>query len=218
MSEPIEISMEMSERLAVFPGDTPLSREVLLDTAKGDHLTLSTLRTTVHAGTHLDAPSHYGGAETIEQVPLSRTCGECLVVPAAGEIAGGRIATRNLAAPLAELGCDEGASLPERILIATGSFPDPSRWDESFTGLEPELVDRLADRGVRLVGVDTPSVDTADSKDLPAHARCRARDLLILEGLRLGHVAPGRYELLCLPLRLVGFDASPVRAALRPLA
>ena len=212
MSELIDISMEMSDRLAVFPGDTPLSREVLLDTARGDHLTLSTLRTTVHAATHLDAPTHYGGDVSIERVPLSRTCGECLVATVAGEIVEGRIEMANLEDSLAALGFDREAPLPERILIATGSFPDPTRWSDSFLGLEPSLVDALADRGVRLVGVDT-----ADSKDLPAHARCLARDVLILEGLRLGEVDPGRYELFCLPLKLAGFDASPVRAALRRL-
>ena len=217
MSELIDISMEMSDRLAVFPGDTPLSREVLLDTARGDHLTLSTLRTTVHAATHLDAPTHYGGDVSIERVPLSRTCGECLVATVAGEIVEGRIEMANLEDSLAALGFDREAPLPERILIATGSFPDPTRWNDSFLGLEPSLVDALADCGVRLVGVDTPSVDTADSKDLPAHARCLARDVLILEGLRLGEVDPGRYELFCLPLKLAGFDASPVRAALRRL-
>jgi arylformamidase len=77
------------------------------------------------------------------------------------------------------------------------------------------LVDALADRGVTLVGIDTPSVDVQESKDLPAHKRFLARGVSILEGLRLGHVAPSEYELIALPLSLVGFDASPVRAVLR---
>lgn len=215
---PIDVSMALSAATAVFPGDTPLSREVLMDCARGDHLTLSTLRSTVHLGTHLDAPSHYGGTMSIEQVPLGRTCGECLVVASEGEIADRRVSEANLARPLASLGFAGGSPLPPRVLIATGSFPDPTRWTEAFAGLDPALADELADRGVRLVGVDTPSVDPADSKELPAHRRCLARGLLILEGLRLGHVVPGRYTLLCLPLRLEGFDASPVRAALLPMA
>ena len=80
------------------------------------------------------------------------------------------------------------------------------------------LVDLLADRGVTLVGVDTPSVDVQESKDLTAHKRFLARGVSILEGLRLAHVARGEYELIALPLPLVGFDASPVRAVLRSLA
>lgn len=215
MSEFIDISMEMSDRLAVFPGDTPFSREVLLDTANGDHLTLSSLRTTVHAGTHLDAPTHYGGTTPIDKVPLARTCGRCLVVDCRDKKDPPRISIEDLASGLAALGIGGDEALPERVLLATGSFPDPDRWSASFRGLEPALVDHLADRGAGLVGVDTPSVDTADSKDLPAHARCLARDVLILEGLRLDRVEPGFFELLCLPLCLVGFDASPVRAVLR---
>lgn len=213
----IDVSTPLSARTAVFPGDSPLSREVLMDHARGDHLTLSTLRTTVHVGTHLDAPSHYGGTRTIESIPLERTCGECLVVACGGEVRDRRASRANLARSLESLGFGGAATLPARVLIATGSFPDPHQWTEGFTALEPELVDHLADRGATLLGVDVPSVDCADSKDLPSHARCLARGVLILEGLRLGHVAPGRYELLCLPLLLEGFDASPVRAALRPL-
>lgn len=211
----IDISMEHSPRLSVFPGDTPLSREVLLDTARGDNITLSTLHTTVHLGTHLDAPIHYGGREAMEEVPLSRTCGRCLVVACAGPWQEGRVAIANIAASLEALGFAGDAPLPSRVLLATGSNPDPTRWNTGFAGLAPALVDHLADRGVALVGTDAPSVDTAESKDLPGHARCLAREVLILEGLRLEGVVPGGYELFCLPLRLVGFDGCLVRAVLR---
>jgi arylformamidase len=105
-----------------------------------------------------------------------------------------------------------------RVLIRTGTFPDFTAWNSDFAGLEPALVDALADRGVLLVGVDTPSVDVQESKDLAAHQRFLARNVSIIEGLRLDHVVPGEYELIALPLPLVGFDASPVRAVLRSLA
>jgi arylformamidase len=104
------------------------------------------------------------------------------------------------------------------VLFATGSFPDPDRFQEDFAALDPELVDYLHDQRVRLVGIDTPSVDLFDSKTLPAHKCFLAHDMAILEGLRLDGVPEGRYELIALPLRLVGFDASPVRAILRTLA
>ncbi len=81
--------------------------------------------------------------------------------------------------------------------------------------LDPALVDELHVRGVRLVGVDTPSVDLFESKELPAHRRFLAHGMAILEGLVLGAVPDGFYELIALPLPLVGFDASPVRAVLR---
>lgn len=109
----------------------------------------------------------------------------------------------------------DGEITESRVLIATGTFPDPEAWNVDFAGLAPELIDHLADRGVRLIGVDTPSVDLFDSKGLPAHRRCLARDVWIVEGLVLGAVPPDRYELIALPLKLEGFDASPIRAVLR---
>jgi arylformamidase len=109
-------------------------------------------------------------------------------------------------------------ALPERVLFFTGQ---PEVWEafpEDFEALPPEVVHLLADRGVRLIGTDAPSVDPLTSKDLPAHKACLERDVLILEGLNLQGVAEGRYELLCLPLCLPDADASPVRALLRPPA
>ena len=102
-----------------------------------------------------------------------------------------------------------------RVLLATGTYPDPGTFNTDFTALSPELVDWLAERGVNLVGVDTPSVDPVDSKDLPAHKAFLKNDMYILEGLVLSDVPEGHYELIALPLKLVGFDASPVRATLR---
>jgi arylformamidase len=105
-----------------------------------------------------------------------------------------------------------------RVLLRTGTFPDPNRFTEDFAALAPELVDDLHARGVRLIGIDTPSVDLFDSTDLPAHRRFLEHDMAILEGLVLDAVPEGHYELIALPLRLVGFDASPVRAILRTLS
>jgi arylformamidase len=101
------------------------------------------------------------------------------------------------------------------VLLATGTYPDPASFTQDFAALEPALVDALADRGVRLIGVDTPSVDLFADRELLAHRRCLARGVHILEGLVLRDVPGGRYELIALPLKLEGFDASPVRAVLR---
>ena len=152
-----DISPEVTPRLAVFPGDTPASREVLLDMHRGDALTLSTLRATVHLGAHADAPSHYGrDARTIDQQPLELYCGPCRVIHVA--------AVRGQPITLEMLPADFDT---ERLIIATGTYPDPTNWNDDFASLGPDLVDHLAARGVRLVGVDTPSVDPADSEDLP---------------------------------------------------
>jgi arylformamidase len=200
-----DVSPLVSERLRVWPGDTPPSREVLCDMRRGDNLTLSTLRATVHLGAHADAPSHYGrDAPAIHERRLDDYLGPCQVIRVAaapGSILGPEVLPGPVAAP--------------RVLLATGTYPDPEEFREDFAALSPELVDRLHGWGVRLVGVDTPSVDPFTSKELPAHRRFLAHDMAILEGLVLAGVPEGVYELIALPLRLAGFDASPVRAVLR---
>ena len=200
-----DISPPITADLEVWPGDTAPSREVLLDMKRGDNLTLSTLRATVHLGAHADAPSHYGrDAPSIEARLPQRYLGPCQVLRVEAERST-RIGPERIPA---EIGA-------ERLLIATGTFPDPTHWNTDFAALAPELVDHLHDSGVTLVGVDTPSVDLLESKDLPAHQRFLAHDMAILEGLVLKDVPEGIYELIALPLPLVGFDASPVRAILR---
>src|SRR2546423_5424974 len=200
-----EITPPITSRLQVWPGDTPPAREVLLDIRRGDNITLSTLRATVHLGAHADAPSHYGaGAPAIDRRDLDLYLGECQVMRVSAARAT-RVA--RLPAPVTA----------PRLLLATGTFPDPEHFNEDFAALGPELVEQLGRQGVRLVGIDTPSVDLFDSKDLPAHQACLRCDMAILEGLVLKDVPEGVYELIALPLRLVGFDASPVRAVLRKL-
>ena len=200
-----DITPPITPQLKVWPGDTPPSREVLLDMKRGDNITLSTLHATVHLGAHADAPVHYGTeAPGIEACPVERYLGPCQVIRVAAERRT-RIMPEMLAGPVEA----------ERVLLATGTYPDPNTFNEDFAALSPALVDHLQECGVRLIGTDAPSVDPFDSKDLPAHQRFLAHDMAILEGLLLRDVPPGLYELIALPLPLVGFDASPVRAILR---
>jgi arylformamidase len=200
-----DITPPITERLKVWPGDTPPSREVLCDLKRGDNITLSTLRATVHLGAHADAPSHYGAdAPAIHERSLDYYVGLCQVVRVAvGR--GARVTPEMLPGPIQA----------ERVLIATGTFPDPEQFNTDFAALSPELVRRLHEQAVKLIGIDTPSVDLFDSKDLASHHEFLRCDMAILEGLILRDVPEGVYELIALPLRLVGFDASPVRAVLR---
>jgi arylformamidase len=200
-----DITPPIGERLCVWPGDTPPSRAVLLDMRRGDSITLSSLHATVHLGAHADAPSHYGvDAPTIDERSLDYYLGPCqvqrVIVPRAR-----RITPDMLPHPVTA----------PRLLLATGTYPDPQQFNEDFAALSPQLVQDLHRQGVRLVGIDTPSVDLFDSKDLPAHRMFLECDMAILEGIVLTEVPEGIYELLALPLRLTGFDASPVRAVLR---
>jgi arylformamidase len=202
-----DITPPISERLRVWPGDTPPSREVLLDMRRGANITLSTLHATVHLGAHADAPSHYGAdAPTIDQRDLDLYLGPCQVQHVAAPRAT-RITPDMLPGPVTA----------KRLLLATGTYPDPHQFNEDFAALSPQLVEHLHRQGVRLVGIDTPSVDLFDSKDLPAHRMFLHCDMAILEGIVLVGVPSGIYELIALPLRLTGFDASPVRAVLREL-
>lgn len=201
----IDISPTLSSRLAVFPGDQPFERKVALDFAKGHNLALSSIRTSVHAGAHTDAPNHYHpDGHPIEKRDLGRYLGPCQVISVVIE-PGARILPAHL---------NQREISAERVLFKTGSFPDPERWKADFNSLSPELVDFLADRGVVLVGIDTPSVDPAESKALETHNRIYQRDLAILEGIVLDVVQDGIYELIALPLKIEGGDASPVRAVL----
>lgn len=203
-----DITPPITERLKVWPGDTPPTREVLLDMHRGDSVTLSTLRATVHLGAHADAPNHYGRNEPgIDARSLDHYLGRCQVV---------RVnVPRKTRISLEHLSISIDAP---RILFRTGTFPDPNAFNEDFAALSPGLIEHLSHCGVRLVGIDTPSVDLFDSHDLPSHQACLGNDLAILEGLVLDEVPDGIYELIALPLRLVGFDASPVRAILRSLS
>jgi arylformamidase len=198
-----DITPPVSPRLAVWPGDTPPTREVLCDMHRGDNITLSTMRATVHLGAHADAPSHYGkDAPTMEARCLDYYIGPCQLM-------------RVSAKP------NERVTLPnvevkaERFLLATGTYPDFENFNREFAAYDPALIDRLHKKGVKLIGIDTPSIDLFDSKDLPSHQMVLRNDMAILEGLVLRDVPEGLYELIALPLKLVGFDASPVRAILR---
>lgn len=206
----IDITPQVTTRLAVWPGDTGLSREVLCEIEGGATVTLSTLRATVHLGAHADGPNHYGaGAPGIGERSLDYYIGHCRVVDAP-VARGTRVGVKDLLGGLAQV-------TEPRVLLRTGTFPNPEAWNEDFAGVEPGLIEALAARGVRTIGLDTPSVDLQSSKDLPAHKAVLRNDMAILEGLVLAGVEPGVYELIALPLKLMGFDASPVRAVLRTL-
>ena len=200
-----DLTPPITPKLAVWPGDTPLSREVLNDMARGYNITLSTLRATMHLGAHADGPNHYGkDAPAIDERGLDYFLGPCQVIRV-----GVARATRITPAML------PGEVTTSRVLFATGTYPDPENWNRDFAALSVELVDFLHERGVITVGIDTPSVDLFESKDLPAHKAILRCNMSILEGLVLKDVPEGTYELIALPLRLVGFDASPVRAVLQ---
>ncbi|MBC7661304.1 MAG: cyclase family protein [Chitinophagaceae bacterium] len=202
-----DISPLLSPSTPVFPGDQVFERAITMAIAKGDNIGLSWIKSTVHIGAHTDAPSHYHkDGETIEQRDLSFYIGKCQVIDVT-HVGARRILPSDIeATPITA----------ERILFKSNSFAHDQSFQMEFTSLSPELIDQLAAKKVRLVGIDSPSVDPADSKDLPSHAALYHHNLAVLEGIDLGAVPPGRYQLVALPLRIEGADASPVRAVLFP--
>jgi arylformamidase len=206
----IDISPVIDAGINVWPGDTPFVRTINADMKSGANLTLSDVRVSLHVGAHADAPSHYlaDGAD-ISLRRLDLYLGRCIVVDV--DVARGERIMPDHVADKIEALC------APRILFRTGTFPDHRRWNNDFASLSPELVDDLYHHGVRLIGIDTPSVDPFDSKALEAHHAFARNDMAILEGLVLAGIEEGEYELIALPLRIKGADASPVRAVLRTL-
>tara|TARA_Y100001968_G_scaffold237464_1_gene220834 strand:+ start:4058 stop:4693 length:636 start_codon:yes stop_codon:yes gene_type:complete len=200
----IDISPVISPELAVWPGDVAFSRSLAMSWEAGDHLELSAITGSVHLGAHVDGPSHYSPqGSTIDKRPLELYLGPAQVIRVAVDRAE-RIRPEQVAVKIEA----------PRVLFRTDSYPDPNHFNEDFASLSPELIDWLASQQVRLVGIDTPSVDLCDDKKLLSHNRVAAHDMAILEGIVLDSVDPGLYTLIALPLPLQGLDASPVRAVL----
>jgi arylformamidase len=201
-----DISRPIRRGIPVWPGDDPFELEWNQRLEDGAAVNLSAIRMSVHAGTHADAPYHFQKeGERMAAVPLEVYLGRARVAALGGE--------STITEEWVE-GVLSGGSV-ERLLIRTGSWPDPDRFPEEFAHFEPAAARRIAEAGVRLVGTDAPSVDPLDSKELPAHHALGAGGVFILESLLLDEVPEGEYELIALPLRLVETDGSPVRAVLR---
>jgi arylformamidase len=204
----IDISPLIDSGIRVWPGDTPFLQTMNLDLRSGANLTLSDIRTTLHVGAHADAPSHYRAeGEDIASRSLSYYLGRCNVLDVRG-VGGERILPADVTRKV--------ITAP-RVLLRTGTFPDPRQWNDDFASLSPELVHYLHNRGVITIGIDTPSVDPFESKELEAHQALAEHDMANLEGLVLDEADEGEYELIALPLKIRGGDASPVRAVLRRL-
>ena len=201
----IDISRPITADTACWPGDVPFSFRLGWTIAGGESVNVGSIQTSVHTATHCDAPFHFDDAgATVDRLPLDVFVGPAWVVDVRGV---SRWRDRLVGLDLA------GAP---RVLFHTGGWPDTTRFPDTIPVMEPDLPDWLADRGVRLVGVDLPSVDPLDSKTLDIHHALGRRGITIVEGLWLADVPTGRYQLVALPLRIVGADGSPVRAVLGP--
>ncbi len=201
-----DISQPLRPGIPVYPGDTPYAADWTARIGEESPVNVGAVSMTTHCGTHLDAPLHYDPAGApIDGLDLSLLVGPCCVLD-----------LRHCSGIVTAAMLPEGGLLP-RVLLRTRDGAAIERWSPGYRAIAPEAMEHLAAAGVDLVGIDTPSVDPADDVALPAHMTARRLGLLLLEGLVLDDVPAGAYELIALPLRLTGMDASPVRAILRKL-
>lgn len=212
MSRIIDISQQISPEIAVWPGDTRFDSFWVMRMANNDSVNVGSVTMSLHTGSHADAPFHFNDTgATIEKCNLSAYIGTAVVIDICASLSAGNefAITEELLRPLL-------SEKTERLLVKTGTG-SMKTFPERFAYFSADAARLLADMNLKLVGIDTPSVDYVDSKKLEAHHIFGSADIRILENLVLEHVSAGSYELIALPLKLSGMDASPVRAILRTI-
>jgi arylformamidase len=201
-----DISPPVNAQAAVFPGDTTYAQQLHFTLGSDCPVNVNAITLSPHTGAHADAPMHYAaGGAAVGTLDLAPFLGPCRVIHCLN--AGPLVEPRHLAHAL--------ENLPPRVLIRTATCAS-QEW-ASFTALDPASIAMLATYNVVLIGLDTPSVDPANSQQLPAHQELHRLKLRVLENLVLDDVPESDYELIALPLKLMTADASPVRAILREL-
>jgi arylformamidase len=205
----MDVTRPLQPDLAGWPGDTPVRLEQRWSRARGDSVTVGWFQQSLHAGTHCDAPLHFltdgAAAESLDPTVL---CGPALVVDARGQEV---IELSDMDLSLSA----GGQACPPRVLLRTDAWVDSRTFPARIPVPSRETIGRLADAGVRVLGVDLPSVDPLDCPRLVNHHALHRAGIVILEGLDLTRIAHGHYEMLALPLLIPGADGAPVRALLR---
>jgi arylformamidase len=203
-----DISATISNDLPVWPGDQPVSLERNKDMQLGDLYTLSQLTSTVHVGTHVDAPAHFiKGGSGIDAIDLTKLVGPCYVahLPTVDNIDATAL---------------DQADIPirtTRLLLRTRNSDywarDERVFQTEFVAIDPSGAEWIVRHGIHLVGVDYLSVGSFEN-GIPTHEILLSNGVVPVEGLNLSGIAPGEYQLICLPLKLKGCDGAPARAVL----
>ncbi len=205
-----DISLTISPNLPIWPDDTPISIERTEKIEQGSDANVTRLEMSAHVGTHVDAPYHFLGGEaaTVEQLPLNILHGRAYVLQIEDEV---DLITESVL---------KNASIPlriRRLLLKTRNSlywaSGETKFQEEFVALSEDGAQYLVDRGIRLIGVDYLSVAPFNDTG-PTHKVLLSAGVVILEGLNLSFVSPGRYTLYCLPIKIKGADGAPARAIL----
>lgn len=203
-----DISLTLSNDLPVWPGDTPIALVRNHDLQRGESYTLSQLTSTVHVGSHLDAPMHFvRDGYGVDQIDLAKLIGPCFVVdlPDIDSIDAASLEQANIPAHTT------------RLLCRTRNSQYWARGDNTFhtdfVAIAPSGAEWIVQRGIQLVGVDYLSVGAYEG-GIPTHEILLSNGVVPVEGLDLSRIEPGEYQLICLPLKLKDCDGAPVRAVL----
>ncbi|MGI8820494.1 MAG: cyclase family protein [Chthoniobacterales bacterium] len=207
-----DISRTLSAELPPWPGDVPFRYQSNGRIAQGSSVNLGSINMSLHNGTHGDANYHFDDAGwTMEQALLEVYLGPALVVDLSTNYAGG-------ARPQFQIAdfAEHAAALEQapRLLVKTNVWADPRIFPPRIPTLAAGVPEWLQARGVKLLGLDLPSVDAIEAKQLVNHHALGAAKIHIIESLDLSEIAGGRYHFVALPLKIAGGDGSPVRAIL----
>ncbi|USK39719.1 arylformamidase [Cytobacillus firmus] len=203
----IDISQPLTNAIAHWPGDTPFSYETAFSKEQTGSVNIGRITTSLHTGTHVDAPFHFNDkGEKILDLDIELYIGPARVIDVSAYEAVDSEVLKKF-----DL---EGA---ERVLLRTAVPNNSEVFPNRIPELTPDMADYLGSKGVRLLGVDVPSVDQLDSKEMETHHALYRNGIHILENIMLDEVEEGNYELIALPLPIKDGDGSPVRAVIRPI-
>jgi arylformamidase len=207
-----DISRPLTNDLAPWPGDTPFDFRLIRKIPEGSSVNLGSIGMSVHNGTHADAVFHFEeDGLTIERASLDVYFGRAAVVDLSSKF----VDREKRFVEIDDLrSFEEQMADTKRLLLKTNIWTNSKVFPESIAVITPEVAEWLGRLGVRLLGLDLPSVDAIDSKDLPNHHALGRAGISIIESLDLSAISPGVYNFIAIPLRIVGADGSPVRAIL----
>ncbi|HEY2124930.1 MAG TPA: cyclase family protein [Chthoniobacterales bacterium] len=207
-----DISRPLTNDLAPWPGDTPFNFQLIRKIPSGEVVNLGSISLSVHNGTHADAVFHFDNdGPTIEQAPLGTYVGQAAVVDLAGEFSE---KDKQLIEVADLLPNEEAIRAASRLLVKTGIWLDSTVFPSWIPVITPGVAAWLGERGVKLLGIDVPSVDPIDAKVLANHHALGQVGIWIMESLDLREISAGLYNFAAFPLKIAGGDGAPVRAVL----
>ncbi len=207
-----DVSRMLSAELPPWPGDVPFTYQLNGRIAQGSSVNVGSINMSLHNGTHGDATFHFDDhGWTMEQAQLQAYFGPAIVVDLSANYAGGAMPQFQIA-DFASVAAD--LETAPRLLVKTNVWHDQRVFPPRIPVVAPNVPRWLQERGVQLLGLDVPSVDEIEAKQLVNHHALGAASIHIIESLDLSAISAGRYNFVALPLKIEGADGSPVRAIL----